>query len=350
MSYFEQHLINTSTSIIEALDKLNYLSENAVLFLVDNEKRLVGSLTDGDIRRGLLNKLSLKDDIKFFMNLKPHYIRKNSFDIYQLLHLRNESIKIIPILDDYTDEIIDLINFNQKKSFLPVDVVVMAGGRGERLKPLTDTLPKPLLEIGDKPIIRYSIDRLIEFGVTKFHISVRYLGELIKTYFENNFKNDSIEIDFITENKPLGTIGAIKYIQKIENETVLLTNSDLLTNLNYEDFYLKFIESKADMAIATIPTEINIPYGVLECEDNIVTSFVEKPTYNYFSNGGIYLFKKELISLIPDDTFYNATDLIDRLLLLSKKIISYPIHTYWLDIGRHEDFEKAQLDINQVNF
>ena len=350
MSIFEQHLINSNTSVIEALDKLNYLSENAVLFFVDEEHVLLGSLTDGDIRRGLINQLTLNDDISLFINSNPHYVRQNSFDIHQLLIFRNDNIRIIPILSYDSNKIIDVINFNKQKSVLPIDVIVMAGGRGERLKPMTDTIPKPLLIVGNKPIIRYSIDRLVDFGVTRFHISVRYLGDMIKSYFETEFIDNKLYINYITEDRPLGTIGAVKQIINIENDIVLLTNSDLLTNLNYEDFYIKFIDSNADLAIATISSEINIPYGVLECKDNIVSSIVEKPTYTYFSNGGIYLFKKNLISLIPDNSFYNATDLIDQLLLLGKKVISYPIHNYWLDIGRPEDFQKAKDDIKNINF
>ena len=346
----DKHLIYCNTTVIEALDKLNMLADSAVLFYLDEQGNLKGSLTDGDIRRGLLNHLTLTDNINLFINISPNFLRLGTFDIHQLLKLKLENILIIPILEEESDKIIDIFNFNKQKSLLPIDVVVMAGGRGERLRPLTDNTPKPLLNVGDKPIIRYGLDRLLDFGVIRFHFSLRYLGNLIKDYLETDFRKENIFLDFTFEDKPLGTIGAIKQFKHLKNNTILLTNSDLLTNINYEDFYLKFIDSNADMAIATISSEINIPYGVLECNENVVTSFVEKPTYTYFTNGGIYLFKKELIELIPEDNFFNATDLIDLLIKNKRKIISYPIHNYWLDVGRHEDFQKAQEDVKNINF
>ena len=345
-----KHLIYCNTSVIEALDKLNMLADSAVLFYLDEQDNLKGSLTDGEIRRGLLNHLTLNDNINLFINTTPNFLRLGSFDIHHLLKLKLDNILIIPILEEDSDKIIDISNLNKQKSFLPIDVVVMAGGRGERLRPLTDTIPKPLLNIGNKPIIRYGLDRLVDYGVNRFHISLNYLGSLIKDYLESDFKNEHIFLDFTFENKPLGTIGAIKQFKHLKNNIILLTNSDLLTNINYEDFYLKFIDSNADMAIATISSEINIPYGVLECDENIVSSFIEKPTYTYFTNGGIYLLKKELIELIPSGFFFNATDLIDLLIKNKRKIISYTIHNYWLDIGRHEDFLKAQFEVNQIEF
>ena len=163
----------------------------------------------------------------------------------------------------------------------------MAGGRGQRLQPLTNTVPKPLLKVGDKAIMEHNLDRLALFGIDDFWISVKYLGEQIENYFgSGNQKN--VKIEYVWENEPLGTIGAVSQIQNFEHDYVLITNSDLLTNIDYEQFFLDFIKQKADLAVLTIPYQVNIPYAVLEMNNGTVKSFKEKPTYTYYSNGGIY--------------------------------------------------------------
>jgi NDP-sugar pyrophosphorylase family protein len=225
----------------------------------------------------------------------------------------------------------------------------MAGGRGERLKPLTDTVPKPLLMVGDKPIIQHNIDRLISFGVDDFWISLRYLGRQIEDFIRDG-SHLGVRIKYVTEDMALGTIGSVSLIPVFEHEYVLITNSDILTNLDYEKFFLDFIESKADFAVATIPYNVNVPYAVLETNDNLIQSFREKPTYTYFANAGIYLIKRELCCKIPKDEFYNATDLLEYLITNNYKVISFPLRGYWLDIGKHDDYLKAQADIEFITF
>jgi NDP-sugar pyrophosphorylase family protein len=225
----------------------------------------------------------------------------------------------------------------------------MAGGRGIRLSPLTDNTPKPLLPIGGAPIIEHIIERISLFGVKKIYISINYLGEKIKKYFGDGTSRD-IQIKYIEEDMALGTIGAVSKINHFEHSYVLITNSDLLSNINYEDFFLDFIHKDADMAVVTIPYNVNIPYAVLETKDKNVINFKEKPTYTYYSNAGIYLVKKSILNTIPKDTFYNATDLMEELLKASKKIISYPLIGYWLDIGNPDDFAKAENDIKKIEF
>jgi NDP-sugar pyrophosphorylase family protein len=223
----------------------------------------------------------------------------------------------------------------------------MAGGLGQRLRPLTLNTPKPLLKVGSKPIIEHNIDRLAMFGIDDFWISVKYLGEQIQNYFGNGeFKNISIE--YIWEDEPLGTIGAVSKIDNFKHDYILVTNSDLLTNIDYEQFFLDFINQDADLAILTIPYNVSIPYAVLETQMGEVKSFKEKPTYTYFSNGGVYLMKKDMLNYLPKNDFYNATDLMEELIHKSHKVISVPFNGYWLDIGRHEDYEKAQIDIKKL--
>jgi len=187
------------------------------------------------------------------------------------------------------------------------------------------------------------------FGIDDFWISVNYLGEQIENYFGQG-KEKNIKIEYVWEEKALGTIGAVSQIKNFEHDYILVTNSDLLTNIDYEQFYLEFIKQGADLAVLTIPYQVNIPYAVLETINGAVKSFKEKPTYTYYSNGGIYLMKKKFLKYIPKNTFFNATDLMEEFLKNDLKVISYPFVGYWLDVGKHEDFEKAQNDINYIKF
>jgi NDP-sugar pyrophosphorylase family protein len=225
----------------------------------------------------------------------------------------------------------------------------MAGGRGERLKPLTDETPKPLLLVGDKAIIKHNIDRLVSFGVDDFWISVRYLGEKIK-HFVGNGSDIGIRIQYLDEVDALGTIGSLSLIPEFEHDYVLVTNSDILTNLDYEKFFLNFLESNADFSVATIPYNVNVPYAVLETKENIVSNFKEKPTYTYFANAGIYIMKKEICKMVPKNEFFDATDLLESLINKGFKVTSYPLRGYWLDSGKHDDYKKAQADIDFITF
>ncbi|MEL7001531.1 MAG: nucleotidyltransferase family protein [Bacteroidota bacterium] len=348
MSNFKRHLIDSECKIIDALDKLDKLAADAILFVINKEGKLLGALTDGDVRRGLLKGLKVEDKVTDFIQRNPRFVRKDNFQLEDIIKFREGHFKIIPVLDE-ADRIINIINFRLQKSYLPVDAVIMAGGRGQRLRPLTDDTPKPMLKVGDKPIIEHNIDRLISYGIDDVHISLRYLGDHIKSYFKDGLHKGA-NIQYVNEDDPLGTIGSISLIEKFRHETVLITNSDLLTNLDYEDFYRTFIESGADFSVVTIPYEVKIPYAVIETSNEHVVSFREKPTYTYFSNGGIYLTKRKILDLIPKKSFYNATDLMERLIKEGMKVHSYPLRGYWLDIGRHEDYEKAQEDIKHLKF
>ena len=344
---FSKHLILTGTSLQLGLKKLNDLSKDAILFVVDKENKLIGSLTDGDIRRGLINELSINKTVDDFIQKEPKYIRKSKYTLNEIIHLRERDLKIVPVIDD-NDIIIKVLNFRLNKSYLPLDVVIMAGGLGSRLKPLTDNKPKPLLDVGGKAIIEHNIDKLISYGVEDFYISIRYLGDQIESHINSTYNTDA-SIYFIREDKPLGTIGAVSNINKFNHDYVLLTNSDILTNLNYEEFFLDFIAKDTDMSILTIPYKFDIPYAVLETRENMVKSFKEKPKMTYYCNGGIYLIKTEVLKKIPQNKFYNATDLIDNIIKSNGKVSSFPIRGYWLDIGNHEDYNKAQNDIQYLN-
>lgn len=343
MRHYKEHLILSGSSIREALFKLNDLAQDAILFVVNNEDQLLGSLTDGDVRRGLLNNYTISDSIDQIIQSDFRYIRKGDNDIKKIIELREANYRILPILDG-KNIVVNVINFRNIISYLPIDAVIMAGGRGERLKPLTDFIPKPLLKVGEKPIIELNIERLTKFGIDDFWISVKYLGEQIEAYFGDG-KNRNIDIQYIWEKEPLGTIGAVSLINNFRHDYILITNSDLLTNIDFEHFFLDFLSNNADLSVLTIPYQVSIPYAVLETSNNFIKSFKEKPTYTYYSNGGVYLMKKEMLKHIPLNKLFNSTDLMEKLINENFNVVSYPFLGYWLDIGKHDDFNKAQIDI-----
>jgi dTDP-glucose pyrophosphorylase len=343
---YKKHCINHKCSVIEALAKLNALALDNTLFAVNDEEKLLGSLTDGDIRRGLLKGLRLEDEVIKYIQQHPKSLVKGKYTIEQVIEYRNRGYKIVPIVDQ-ENTIVNVINFRLHRSCLPLHAIIMAGGRGERLKPLTDTTPKPLLKIGNKPIVEHTIDRLVCYGVNDISISVRYLGEQIEEYFKDGSQK-GVRIGYIEEDQPLGTIGAASMAEVSANNYVLVANADILTNVDYEDWFLDFIASGAMLSVVTIPYIIDVPYAVVDTVDSKVVSFKEKPSYTYYSNGGMYLMKKECLELIPKNSPFNATDLMQLLITKGETVYSYPLTSYWLDIGKHDDYKKAQEDIKHL--
>jgi dTDP-glucose pyrophosphorylase len=348
MRNFRDHLLLSGSTIKQALIQLDVLAKDAMLFIIDQEEKLVGALTDGDVRRGLIKGVGIDDKVNSIIQENPKFIRRGERDINKVIKYREGNFRILPVIDK-EDKVVNVINFREIRSYLPVDAVIMAGGRGQRLQPLTDSTPKPLLKVGNKAIMEHNVDRLALYGIDDFWFSVKYLGEQIKSHFGDG-KKKNISIDYVWESEPLGTIGAVSKITNFAHDYVLVMNSDLLTNLDYEHFYLDFIIQDADFAVVTIPYQVSVPYAVLETNNGEIKSFKEKPTYTYYSNGGIYLMKKEVLDYLPKETHFNATDLMEKLINEKKKVVSYPLLGYWLDIGKHDDFEKAQQDINQIRF
>lgn len=346
MIHYTEHLIAFDQSPRDSLIKLNNLGADAILFVVDEEGRLKGSLTDGDIRRGFIKGLDFTTPLLEFVQKSPKYIRQADYNLSEIIQLRERHYLIFPVIDE-ADKVINIVNFRYQKSYLPVDALIMAGGRGERLKPLTDSKPKPMLMVGQKPIIEHNIDRLNAHGIDDIWISLRYLGEQIEAYFKDG-RDKSLRIQYVYEQDALGTIGALALIENLVHDTILVMNSDLLTNIDFEDFYLFFKNQEADMAIASIPYTVNVPFAVFETDNHTITGFKEKPTYTHYSNAGIYLIKKSVINQIPKNKPFNATDLMETLINNKKKVVSYNLIGYWLDIGRHDDYNKAQEDIKSI--
>jgi NDP-sugar pyrophosphorylase family protein len=316
--------------------------------LVDDQNRLLGSLTDGDLRRGFIAGLGFDDSLEKFIQPSPKFIEQGNYNLKDIIALRGKFYNIFPVVNKL-HEIVNIVNFKLQKSYLPVDALVMAGGRGERLRPLTDSIPKPMLKVGEKPILEHNIDRLNSFGIDDVWISLKYRGDQIEDYFKQG-KDKAMRINYVREQEALGTAAALGLVNNFVHDHVLMMNSDLLTNIDFEDLYLFFEQNEADFAVACIPYQVNVPFAVMETEGQIVVGFKEKPTYTHYSNAGIYLMKREVIGFIPKDTHFDATDLMEKLINSGKKVVSYPLVGYWLDIGRHEDYEKAQHDILNLKF
>jgi len=348
MIEWRNHIVSNNITIREAMIHLDRLAiVNADLFVVDRNERIEGSLSDGDIRRALIKGAEMSDPVNSAMNTNCICSVGELPDKQILQKCKTKAIRFLPLVSE-DNRVINVIDVDQFTDIIPVEAIIMAGGEGKRLRPLTEKIPKPLLPIGDKSIIEYNIDRLIKFGIKRIRVSINYLGQMIKDHLGNGSLREA-NITYISEEKPLGTAGAIGTVNDWSSESILVMNSDILTDINYSDFYSDFIAMSADMAIAATPYTVNVPYAVLETnKSNDVKALAEKPSYTYYSNAGIYLLKTGLLNHIPGDCFYDMPQLIQALMDNGCKVVSYPIRGYWLDIGKINDYLKAQEDIKHL--
>lgn len=335
-----KYIIKDTDTIREALVALDGNShDRQTLFVIDKSERMVGTLTDGDIRRGLINGAALNDAVSSIMHVNFKYVRENQNDPKLLKEYREKQVFFIPVLDA-ENHVLRVCNLIKYRNFLPIDAVLMAGGKGERLRPLTEIMPKPLLPVGDKAIIDHNIDRLISYGVKHINVTVNYLGEQLEEHFKE--PRNKVQIRTVREPKFLGTIGSIRFVPEFYNDTVLVMNSDLFTNINYEDFYLHFKEHDADMSVAAVPYSVSVPYGILDLErKRDIKGLIEKPTYDYYANAGIYLIKRSALDLIPADTMFHSTDLLAALVAQKRRVIRFPLNGTWIDIGNPQEYKRA---------
>ncbi|MCD8184201.1 MAG: nucleotidyltransferase family protein [Bacteroides sp.] len=335
------HIISQSLPIIDAIRRINEIHDGPlVLFAVDENDIIRGTLTDGDVRRALIKGISVNAPIANAMHCNFNFLRIGVNDGVEDIHRQRElKMRLVPILDN-DNHICEIINLERCRTKLPIDAVLMAGGKGERLRPLTEKTPKPLIKVGDKCIIDYNIDRLLTYGVNHVSVTVNYLGEQIEEHFQA--EREGVKIVTVREPKYLGAIGSIKFVETFYNDTVLVMNSDLFTNIDYEDFYLHFHQHDADMSVAAVSYVVKVPYGVFNLNGREIKGVMEKPTYNYYANAGIYLIKKHCLDLIPENEFFNATDFMDKLIATCHKVIRYPISGFWVDIGQHEELARAK--------
>ncbi len=347
---FKELIIHENATIKKGLEIINSIAlPRASLLVIDKSETLVGTVAEGDIRRSLISGDSLNDSILKCVNrnYSAFKLGKNNFDIFE--KCKKVSIRFVPKLTNDL-KIIDIIDTTVYRGMVPATAVLMAGGKGERLKPLTDTMPKPLLKVGEKPIIDYNIENLKSFGIEEIDFILRHMHEKITGHVKQNFENE-IQCKFIIENEPRGTAGSLSELKCVSTPYVILMNSDLLTNISFSDMYSKMIETHSDFVMATVPYYVDVPYAVIQLTDgDVVHGLTEKPRMTYYSNAGIYMFKKDVLTHVPENGKFDATDLIEILIKKGKKVTSFPITGYWLDIGRPEDFLKAQTDIQYINF
>ena len=334
------HIISKDITLLEALSYINAAAPDPlVLFVLDEDKRMVGTLTDGDSRRALIAGASVNDKVEKIMHRDFNYMKVADIDdVVEIKRQRDLKMLLVPVLDE-KNHIVEIINLERFKTRLPIDAVLMAGGKGERLRPLTEKTPKPLLKVGDKCIIDHNIDRLISYGVKNLSVTVNYLGEQLEEHFAE--PRGEVKVNTVREPKYLGTIGSIRFVESFLNDTILVMNSDLFTNINYEDFFLHFKEHDAEMSVAAVPYTVSVPYGIFDLDGRDIQGLIEKPTYNYYANAGIYLIKRSALEEIPEDTFFNATDLIEKLISEGKKVIRFPLNGTWIDIGNPQEYQKA---------
>ena len=344
----KEHIINQNETIKTALERINgfRLQQPLVLFVADSQDKITGSLTDGDIRRGLVNGVTLDCPVTNVMHKDFKYVKDLS-DYKKINSYKVMDLKLVPLVTkDF--KLVEFIDLRKLKAVIPVDAVIMAGGKGVRLKPYTNDTPKPMLELNGKPIIAHNIDRLLSYGITNIYISVNHLKEKIINYIQKNYSDYNIQ--FIEENQPLGTIGSVKLVDEFKNNDVLVMNADILTNIDFYDFFTNYKNFRDNMSIATFNIRINIPYGILDTTDKKINSLIEKPSFTYYSNAGIYLINKDMLKYIPSGEKFDSTDLMEKLIEKGKKVSHFPIRGYWLDIGNAQNYAKAQDDIRFIKF
>ncbi|MDE5628913.1 MAG: NTP transferase domain-containing protein [Muribaculaceae bacterium] len=338
-----KYLIDSDATLIQALEKINALSGGAMtLFAIEKDGRVAGTLTDGDIRRAILAGKQLHSTVAEACKRDFRHINTGDADPALLRKFRNDNIRLIPVLDTCGRlcNVIDLVNF---RTVLPLRAILMAGGKGERLRPATLTTPKPLLEIEGKAIIDYNIEALAACGITDITVCTRYLAEQIEEHFASPVAG--VNVKCVREDIPLGTIGAVTLtgVANLPGDTLVM-NSDLLTTISFEEMFITHRKRNAAATIAAVPYQVSVPYAILTTSgDNSehVSAIEEKPSYSYYANAGIYIFRNEILSRIPKDTRYDATDLIQNLIDNGLPVTYYPIKGTWIDVGSPVDFRQA---------
>lgn len=343
MTSWQDILIPVSTSVLKAMEILDKTGLQA-LVVVNDQRHLLGIITDGDFRRGILTGIPLQDSVARIMNPNPTTVSVDDDAPTILSLMKNKSMHQIPVLDNQNRVVRvefmgTLLNPEKRENV----VVLMAGGLGERLRPLTDDCPKPLLKIGDKPILETIINHFVDFGFEKFYLAVNYKGEMLKDYFDDGSRF-GVQIRYVDENKPLGTAGALGLIPDEITRPMIVMNGDLLTKVNFNRLLDSHHDSKAVATMCVREYDFRVPYGVVNMDNGQITSIDEKPVQHFFVNAGIYVLNPECMSLIPKDTYFDMPALFEALAAQKKSVTGFPVREYWLDIGKMDDFEKANGD------
>lgn len=346
MKKLDKIVILEDTTILETLSVINN-NQKGTAIVIDEENKLLGTITDGDIRRAILDNISLNSPIKNIYN-KNCIMLYESYDIKETIQYFSKFIKLIPIVDkdkrliNYL-ELSDLLTPKLKDNY----VIIMAGGLGTRLKELTRNTPKPMLKVGHYPIMEHIIKNFKQYGYNKMLISVNYKADVIENYFKEG-DSYGVKINYLREKIRLGTGGGIKLAKDYVNNPFFVINGDVFTNLNVKDMMNFHVNNEFDITVGVRRHSFQIPYGVIKSELNIIKSIDEKPVIEYLINGGIYCINPDVIDYIPEEKYYEITELINTCIKDNRKVGYYEIKDYWMDIGRMEDYNKVNEDIHNL--
>lgn len=335
--------LSLTSTIRDALQIINNGAMQMAV-VVDSEGKLLGTITDGDIRRGLLNNLRLEDSVETILHTTPTVATLSDTKEEILQKALTKKLHQIPIIDEEyrvlgIQEINDLI----KPPTKPNMVVLMVGGLGSRLRPLTEDTPKPMLKVGNKPILQTIVEKFAEYGFNEIVLCVNYKSHIIQDYFGDG-SAFGVNITYIFEEERMGTAGALSLLTTLPNEPFFVMNGDLLTNINFEHLYNYHLSQNAMATMCVREYDFQVPYGVVNMEGNAILSIEEKPLHKFFVSAGIYMLDPEVIQYIPKNQFYDMPTLFETLIKKEQKAISFPIREYWLDIGQMEEYERANQE------
>lgn len=347
MQNWRESLVQPSYSIRQTIEVIDQ-SALKVALVIDENGRLIGTVTDGDIRRALLKGVQLGEPVVQIMHAQPFVVQPGAAreDVVRLMKARE--IKHVPVVDGNGV----LQGVHTVEEFLgtsPRDnwVVLMAGGLGSRLAPLTDKCPKPMLKIGDKPILETIVNNFAEQGFSRFFFSVNYMADMIKNHFRDGSRW-GVTIEYLEETKKLGTAGSLSLLQEQPNLPCIVMNGDLLTKVDFRSLMDFHTEHQSSATMCVREYDFQVPYGVVNVDGERITEIVEKPVHRFFVNAGIYCLAPEALAHIPRDEFFDMPSLFQQLIGQGSKTCSFPIREYWLDIGRISDFERANAEFMEV--
>lgn len=345
---FSDLLISPSVSIKETLEILDSTAKQ-ILFVVDSDGLLLGTVTDGDVRRGILKGCSLETAVSKIMNGTPKSVSVERSKKDVLCYMQSVGVRHLPVVDA-GNNVVDVIAREELLNKPRRDniVVLMVGGLGTRLRPLTNTCPKPLLKIGKKPILETILDSFIDCGFHRFCLAVNYKAEMIENYFGDGSRF-GVEIDYIHEKKRMGTAGALYFLKEPPKAPIIVMNGDLLTKVDFAALVDFHNESKAAATMAVREYSYQIPYGVINFDGERIVSIEEKPEQTFFVNAGIYVLSPEAVAKVNKEEFFDMPELFNEIIVAEEKTTVYPVREYWLDIGRLDDFEKANREIENLS-
>ena len=348
MKNWESALIGPQASLEQAISTMDS-SALRIAIVVDEQRRLLGTLTDGDVRRALLRHLPLDIPVSQVMCATPQVAQQDWSRERVLAVMEGTQLLQLPVVDMEGRVVgLETLHGLLDKRLLNNPVFLMAGGFGTRLHPLTQDCPKPLLKVGDKPILELILESFINAGFHRFFISTHYLPEMVREHFGDG-KRWGVSIRYTHEETPLGTGGAVGLLPHDEiNEPMLMMNGDLLTTLNYRDLLAFHNEHESIATMCVREFEYQVPYGVVQSEGHLIRSMVEKPIHKFFVNAGVYVLSPELVKSIPPDTRVDMPTKLEQAIAAGRDVTMFPVHEYWLDIGRMEDFKRAQIEFGSL--